>query len=74
LPIVRRVALVIGNGAYAHTTLLPNPPSDGRAMAAKPRGLGYEVLEGIDRPASGIGDVAEIRRQVAMVSDPADRC
>ena len=31
-----RVALVIGNGAYAHAGPLPNPPNDARGMAAKP--------------------------------------
>lgn len=44
----RRVALVIGNGAYQHTTVLANAPNDGRAMAAKLRALDFDVLEGID--------------------------
>ena len=44
----RRVALVIGNGAYAHVTALPNPPNDARAIAASLRSLGFEVREGID--------------------------
>ncbi len=44
----RRLALVIGNGAYVHTTELPNAPNDGRAIAAKLRALDFEVLEGID--------------------------
>ncbi len=44
----RRVALVIGNGAYLHTTALPNAPNDGRAIATKLRALDFEVLEGID--------------------------
>lgn len=44
----RRVALVIGNGAYLHTTMLPNAPNDGRAIAGKLRDLDFEVLEGID--------------------------
>ena len=39
----RRVALVIGNGAYRHSTPLPNPANDARAMAALLEGLGFEV-------------------------------
>ena len=44
----RRVALVIGNGAYAHVTALPNPPNDARAIAKSLRDLGFAVAEGID--------------------------
>src|SRR5215218_11359661 len=44
----RRVALVVGNGAYAETAALPNPPNDARAMASALRGLGFEVVEAID--------------------------
>jgi tetratricopeptide (TPR) repeat protein len=44
----RRIALVIGNGAYAHVTALPNPPNDARAIAKSLRGLGFEVAEGVD--------------------------
>ena len=44
----RRVALVIGNGAYMHTSFLPNAPNDGRAVAEMLRRLDFEVLEGID--------------------------
>lgn len=44
----RRVALVIGNGAYAHVMALPNPPNDARAVAKTLRDLGFEVTEGIN--------------------------
>jgi tetratricopeptide (TPR) repeat protein len=50
----RRVALVIGNGAYAHVTALPNPPNDARAVARTLRGLGFEVTEGINADNSGL--------------------
>ena len=45
-----RVALVIGNGAYrgGDVTKLLNPGNDARAVAAKLRGLGFEVISGID--------------------------
>src|SRR5262245_20347743 len=38
----RRAALVIGNGAYAHATVLPNPANDAVAVAAALRRLGFE--------------------------------
>lgn len=44
----RRVALVIGNGAYASVTQLPNPSRDAKAMAASLKRLGFEVVEGYD--------------------------
>jgi tetratricopeptide (TPR) repeat protein len=44
----KRVALVIGNGAYAHVKALPNPPNDAHAIAKNLRDLGFAVAEGID--------------------------
>jgi len=44
----RRIALVIGNGAYAHVTALPNPPNDAHVVAKTLRDLGFEVTESID--------------------------
>ena len=44
----RRVALVIGNSAYAHTPPLPNPRNDAEALAEVLGGLGFEVVEGLD--------------------------
>ena len=44
----RRVALVIGNGAYAHVKALPNPPNDAHVIARNLRDLGFTVSEGID--------------------------
>jgi hypothetical protein len=40
-----RVALVVGNGAYANTTTLQNPANDAREMAATLRLAGFEVIE-----------------------------
>ncbi|QPF82922.1 caspase family protein [Bradyrhizobium genosp. L] len=45
---VRRVALVIGNGAYAHVRALPNPTNDARAVAKSLREIGFTVSEGLD--------------------------
>jgi len=40
----RRVALVVGNGAYAHGAALANPVNDARAMSAKLERLGFDVI------------------------------
>src|SRR3982075_4214881 len=42
----RRVAFVVGNGAYKYVAQLPNPPVDAKAMAAVLRNVGFEVVEG----------------------------
>ena len=44
----RRIALVIGNGAYAHVKALPNPANDARAIAKSLRDIGFTVAEGRD--------------------------
>jgi hypothetical protein len=38
----RRVAFVVGNGAYKNVAQLPNPPVDAKAL----RNVGFEVVEG----------------------------
>ena len=50
----RRVALIIGNGAYTHASELPNPRNDARAMADALRDIGFTsvmVAEDLDRVA-----------------------
>src|SRR6202165_5035799 len=42
----RRVAFVVGNGAYKNVAQLPNPPVDAKAMAAVLRKVGFDVVEG----------------------------
>src|SRR6476620_1093508 len=42
----RRVAFVVGNGAYKNVAQLPNPPVDARSMASVLRNVGFEVVEG----------------------------
>ena len=44
----KRVALVIGNGAYANAPTLPNPPNDAKAIAADLEKLGFEVHLALD--------------------------
>ncbi|MCA6110646.1 caspase family protein [Bradyrhizobium cenepequi] len=42
----RRVAFVVGNGAYKNVTPLPNPTIDAKSMAGALRNVGFEVVEG----------------------------
>src|ERR1700680_2614936 len=42
----RRVAFVVGNGAYKNVAQLPNPPVEAGAMAAVLRNVCVEVVEG----------------------------
>ena len=42
----RRVAFVVGNGAYKNVATIPNPPIDAKAMAGALRNVGFEVVEG----------------------------
>jgi peptidoglycan hydrolase-like protein with peptidoglycan-binding domain len=42
----RRVAFVVGNGAYKNVAQLPNPPIDAKAIAGVLRNVGFDVVEG----------------------------
>src|ERR1700761_6694781 len=44
----RRVAFVVGNGAYKNVAPLTNPPLDAKAMAGVLRNAGFDVVEGIN--------------------------
>src|SRR4051794_18575074 len=44
----KRVALVIGNGAYVHKPRLPNPSLDAQDVAAALKRTDFEVISGID--------------------------
>jgi tetratricopeptide (TPR) repeat protein len=50
----RRVALVVGNGAYRFATPLPNPTNDAADMAQALRNLGFDVVEGRDLDKRGM--------------------
>jgi formylglycine-generating enzyme required for sulfatase activity len=58
----KRVALVIGNAAYAHVARLGNPGNDARLMAATLRGLGFTLVGGgpqLDLDKSAIDRVVQ---------------
>ena len=42
----KRVAFVVGNGAYRNVPQLPNPAVDAQAMAKVLRNVGFDVVEG----------------------------
>ncbi len=45
----RRIALVIGNGAYVKTKSLANPANDAEDMAKALKDIGFEVLSGVNQ-------------------------
>ena len=58
-PTGRRVALVIGNGAYRAAPKLPTPAMDAVKMRTKLAALGFEVISGTDLARSAMtGDLA----------------
>jgi len=65
----RRVALVVGNGAYKNVPNLPNPPKDAQAIAALLRNLGFDVVSGEDLTHDAMTDVL---RKFATQADGAD--
>lgn len=50
----KRVALVIGNGAYTVAPALENPTVDAKAVAAALKRLNFEVIEGYDLTYAGM--------------------
>lgn len=61
----RKVALVIGNAAYAGEWRLKNPVNDALAMAKKLREIGFTVIYYQDLKAMQIGDLmAEVSSQI----------
>jgi hypothetical protein len=56
----KRVALVIGNGAYRNAPQLPNPTNDARDVGAALKRLNFETIVGLDLDRAGM-DAAAIR-------------
>jgi hypothetical protein len=44
----KRVAFVVGNGAYKNVAALPNPAIDAKSIAKVLRNVGFDVVEGAD--------------------------
>ena len=49
----KRVALVVGNSAYVHAAVLPNPVNDAGDMAKALTEVGFEVILGLDLEQAG---------------------
>ena len=65
----RRVALVIGNSAYASAPQLKNPVSDALAVEAALGRMGFEVLLGTDLDIDAMRDLL---REFGLAADGAD--
>ena len=59
----KRVALVIGNGAYRRATKLDNATFDARAIADAFRKLGFQVVDGYDL------DIEQMRAKISEFSE-----
>lgn len=66
----KRVALVIGNGAYQNASQLTNPSNDANAMAAMFREAGFEVVEA--RTDLGNLEFKRVARDFNAVARDAD--
>lgn len=67
----KRVALVIGNGAYAYKAGLPNPPHDAADVAAALKRSDFEVISGTDMSQAEMQDAAIRFSRVARNADVA---
>jgi len=65
----RRVALVIGNGAYTQASALPNPVNDAVDLTARLQALGFEVIDGYDLD---YGTMQSVVRDFARALEGAD--
>jgi Caspase domain len=54
----KRVALVIGNGAYQNAVHLPNPRNDAQDVAASLTRTGFETIVGLDLDKAGMDEHA----------------
>src|SRR5262245_8008103 len=67
----KRVALVIGNGAYQHSSRLPNPRNDAEDVAAALTRLGFETILGLDLDKAKMEDLAIRFNRAARGADVA---
>jgi Caspase domain len=65
----KKLALVIGNGAYKNATELPNPPNDARDMEGVLGVMGFEVVSAFDATKQ---DMDNKIREFAEKADGAD--
>jgi len=66
----KRVALVIGNGAYQNVARLTNPVNDGNTIAATLKGAGFDIVD--NRHDLGAADTRRALRDFADRARDAD--
>ncbi|WP_347265987.1 caspase family protein [Paracoccus sp. (in: a-proteobacteria)] len=66
-----RVALIIGNAAYAHARVLDNPAHDASDMAGALTDLGFQVMLGVDQNREQMQDLVARFGEAARDSDVA---
>jgi uncharacterized caspase-like protein len=67
----KRVALVIGNGAYENVPHLPNPPHDAKDVADALERSGFEIVLGIDLDKAAMDNAAIRFARAARDADVA---
>jgi formylglycine-generating enzyme required for sulfatase activity len=67
----KRIALVIGNGAYVKVPRLPNPTSDSAAMSGLLRKAGFDVVEKTDMSADAMRRVLRDLSELVRYADIA---
>jgi branched-chain amino acid transport system substrate-binding protein len=67
----RRVALVVGNGAYKNAARLPNPKNDAEDVAAALKRGGFETIVGLDLDKAGMDDATARFARAAREADVA---
>jgi hypothetical protein len=67
----KRVALVIGNGAYRNASALPNPRNDAQDVGAALTRTGFETIVGIDLDRAGMDKAAVSFNRAARDADVA---
>jgi len=67
----KRVALVIGNGAYKNAPALPNPRNDAEDVSAALERAGFETIAGLDLDKNGMEDAAIRFARAARDADVA---
>ena len=65
----KRVALIIGNGAYVNAPHLPNPPHDAEDVAAALKRSNFEVIQGVDLDQAGMQDAIIRFARAAQAAD-----
>ena len=67
----KRVALVIGNSAYQHSSRLPNPRNDAEDVAAALTRIGFETILGLDLDRAKMEDATIRFNRAARGADVA---